>query len=212
MGDRSSPTNHVADGIVAHTDNMQAISSQFWLIQEYDEQDRIKPYTCPTAIRVPLGREAVGKRGRADAPLPYQPDCRVRNNSSIVQEFSSPLRVKGGSLTFPVFQKTDDLGPFSQAGLVLDAPLDVTITLAGQGSQPIVTSFLVSVLSGMAKRISIPIPNGAKVAKIELSTKAGNGCFGTMVQPKTMKGSSYGSVGAGGALDVDETAQLYMHM
>ena len=64
----------------------------------------------------------------------------------------------------------------------------------------------------MAKRISIPIPNGAKVAKIELSTKAGNGCFGTMVQPKTMKGSSYGSVGAGGALDVDETAQLYMHM
>lgn len=208
-GYRSTPTNYVADGMVAHADNMQAISSQFWLIQEYDEQDRIKPYTCPTSIKVPL-LPAATKGEQVKAPPPYQPDCRIRSNQSIIQEFSTPLDVPSGILEFPVSQKTDDLGPFSQAGLVLEAPLDVTVMLA-DAKEPVAVSFPVSELSGMAKGISIPLPRGAAVKSVKLSTTASNGCFGTMVQPKTLQGSTYGTIGAGGGEVVADEAQLYIH-
>lgn len=184
-GYRTNPLSHVAatdwdqDGVteqnVVHGDNAQAISSTYWYPLEFDDAGRIEPLTCDASVRVPL---VGGQSSPVAAPAAYQPDCRVRQHATIRQ---TGVTVHGGVLRLPVFQRTDELGPFAQDGPVMNQPLHVRVRTAdGNVIERSVPASDVSWSPDEPVVIRLGDRPRGNVT-IELSTTATNGCYGVLV-------------------------------
>ncbi|KAH9903598.1 glycosyl hydrolase [Xylariomycetidae sp. FL2044] len=180
-GYRTSPDNIVVDGMLSHGDNSQAIASTYWFRQQFADDGTMKALACDAQISVPLA-EGIAQPA---SPLKYQPDCRIRNNSTISQSFVIP-RNFGSSLVLPIFQRTDNGGAYNQSGPVMDAPVDVEIRyLSGRTTKK---SFEPSDVSWAPENLEVELQTvlGVNlVSQITLSTSASNGCFGTVVRPKS---------------------------
>lgn len=202
-GYRTSPISLAWAGMVQHGDNSQAISSTYWYPLEFDEGGRVKEYTCAAEVQLPL----VEQRQRKVPVMPsYQPDCRVRDNTTFVQ---TGLDFGEGPIRIPVFQRTDDLGPYAQDGPVMDAALVMTVQYE-DGTQSSV-SFPASDVSWAPTIVEVPLETGQPVKSLSLSTTATNGCYGVLAEPKKMQGSKYAVVDADGE-DEAADAQVYVHV
>ncbi|RMJ11841.1 hypothetical protein CDV36_008502 [Fusarium kuroshium] len=206
LGYRTGPDNYVwSDGTqsyVWHGDNHQAASSTYFFPLEFNRDHTLKNYTCPSKVQVPLMGDL---KKSPDAPLPYQLDCRVRNWKSIDATYSQPK--SGATLEFPVFQRTDNLGPTTNAGPVLNGPLTVTLAYTNGATESF--SWAASNISWVPAKISMNT-SGKRVSKITLETNATNGCYGTVVQPKQDSHSSYGSTVLGKFVK-QQKAELYVY-
>lgn len=203
LGYRTSATNIVVNGSIWHGDNHQAASSTFLFPLEFNDDHTIKKYTCPATVQIPLAKNS---STQPQTPIPYQLDCRIRNWQSIEATYSPPK--KGStSLEFPIWQRTDNLGQTTNAGPMLDGPIEVKIGfMDGQSSH---FSWAPSNVSWAPAKISMNVA-GKEILNITLSTNATNGCFGTLVQPKEDPGSTYG-FWAGGIYKEASKAQLYVY-
>lgn len=190
FGYRTGPTDYLVDGHVAHGDNSQAIASTYWQPLQFDHAHRIKPFTCPATVKVPL---AGSVHHRVAAPDPYQPDCRVRSGSMIEQ---TRVRLPGNrrALSLPVFQRTDNLGPYAQDGPVLQAPLTITVK-AVHGTTRSMT-YPPADISWAPENVEVPLGKGfhGTHLTVTLSTTARNGCYGVLVHPKTASSGDYRAV------------------
>lgn len=202
LGYRTSATNIVVNGSIWHGDNHQAASSTFFFPLEFNADHTIKNYTCPSTVKIPLAPNVTAS---PEPPKGYQLDCRIRNWQSVEAVYNPPKKSK--SLEFPIWQRTDNLGQTSNAGPMLDYPVDVTVSFAGGEKSHF--SWAPSNVSWTPEKIQIDT-EGKSVAKITLSTRATNGCFGTLVQPKEDSGSIYGSLVADTFRD-DSKAQMYVY-
>ncbi|RSL65572.1 hypothetical protein CEP53_003655 [Fusarium sp. AF-6] len=206
LGYRTGPDNSVwSDGTqsyVWHGDNHQAASSTYFFPIEFNHDHTLKSYTCPSKVQVPLMGDL---KKSPDAPLPYQLDCRVRNWKSIDATYSQPK--SGATLEFPVFQRTDNLGPTTNAGPMLNGPLTVTLAYANGATESF--SWAASNISWAPAKISMNT-SGKRVSKITLETNATNDCYGTVVQPKQDSRSSYGSTVLGKFVK-QRKAELYVY-
>ncbi|KAH6664751.1 glycosyl hydrolase [Plectosphaerella plurivora] len=238
---RTSPSNYLDPnlGRMAHADNMQAISSQLWFRPEFDDEGRILPYRCESSVRIPLQAQEQQDDGQMPSQA-YQPDCRVRVNTTLSQEVreGGPLMPPLGSTSIevPVFQRTDDLGPFLQDGVVLDGELRVKLEYEyarGGGAeseseddivevQVVVHTWPAHNISHAPEVISVPVTpsdaygRGLRLRAMTLETNATNGCYGVLVEPKQCGAGDYGvRVGSGSGSDVKwmvaPKAQLFVH-
>lgn len=205
LGYRTGPTNYVYHwgnrGYIWHADNHQAASSTFFFPLEFDRDHRIKNYTCPPSVEIPLMDGAPAPA----APEAYQLDCRIRSWRDIVATYTPP-RV-GSTLEFPVWQRTDNLGPTTNAGPVLDGSLNVTITYHDGSLDTF--SWRASNISWAPAKISMQVSD-KPISKITLRTNATNGCYGTMVKPKKNHNSTYGT-SIRGKVSQQTKAELYLH-
>lgn len=202
------PTDYNASGAVAHADNSQAISSTYWFPLQFNAAHHIRPYTCPATVHVPLMFTA---RRPVVPPAQYQPDCRVRANSTVEQR--GVLITPGmESLKIPVFQRTDNLGPYSQNGPVINQPLDVEVDLPNGGK--VTRVFPPTGVSWAPQVINVPL-DGSRLnrglATVGLSTGATNGCYGVLVTPKLGHNprSSYFAI-QDGTISQARDAELYI--
>lgn len=218
LGYRTGPTNYVisqgsneqaylaVNNYIWHADNHQAASSTYWFPLEFNEDHTIKDITCSPTVQVPLVGQAASS-GSPAAPAPYQLDCRVRDWRTI--EATYTVAKQASTLEFPVWQRTDNLGPTAQAGPVLNGGLNITLTY-GDGQSEIF-SWVASNISWAPAKVAMDV-GGRDVVKIALSTNATNGCYGTMVQPRVDGSGTYGSVVPGlGTHDIQEKAELYVY-
>jgi hypothetical protein len=182
FGYRMGTTSYVQNGRVVHGDNSQAIASTYWIPLQFDGSHHILPLTCSATVKVPLANSVTHN---VAAPAQYQPDCRVRSNASLVQTAVMPTG-NASALRIPVFQRTDNLGPFSQDALVMNAPLTVDVDLPN-GAHTATTFQPSTDLSWAAEDINVPLPRGAGAqrATVTLTTTATNGCYGVLVTPTT---------------------------
>jgi hypothetical protein len=104
-----------------------------------------------------------------------------------VQTFSTSKQVS--TLEFPVWQRTDNLGPTTNAGPMLDGVLNVTASFSEKSTE--MFSWIPSNISWAPTKISMDL-HGKKLSSIELSTNATNGCYGTLAQPLVDRGVRYG--------------------
>lgn len=208
-GYRSSPSNYAVGGRLAHADNQQSISSTYWYPLEFDEDGRVKEFTCAASVDIPLATEA---RPRSWLPsVPYQPDCRVRRNSSFTQTGLKFAREQHSQpvLRVPVFQRTDDLGPKAQDGPVMEAPLNVD--LAYTNKESVTFSFAPSNISWAPQIIELPIESGSgEVVSVTLRTESDNGCYGVLAEPRRDNGGGRYFVSRGGDEEEVPMAQLYV--
>jgi hypothetical protein len=187
-----------------HADNHQAAASTYWYPLEFNGDHSIKNITCAAEVQIPL----VGVEESPEAPAPYQLDCRVRSWQNIEATYT-PAKTNVTTLEFPVWQRTDNLGPTTNAGPVLDGSLDVTLTYGDGMSE--VFSWPPSNVSWAPAKIVMDV-GGKSVEKIALSTNATNGCYGTLVKPKVDVGSGYGSFVPGlEKREMQGLAELYVH-
>ncbi|KAG8353865.1 hypothetical protein FVEN_g8121 [Fusarium venenatum] len=199
---RTGPTNHVLNGEIWHADNHQAASSTSFFPIEFNDDHTIKNFTCPATVKIPLVKNITSS---PEPPVPYQLDCRIRNWQTTVQHFSPPKQLS--TLEFPVWQRTDNLGPTTNAGPVLDGVLNVTVNFLDKSTETF--SWVPSNISWAPTKISMDL-NGKMLASIELSTNATNGCYGTLAQPFADCGVQYGVI-MKGKLKISEKAQMYIH-
>ncbi|KAM0540661.1 hypothetical protein ACHAO7_011006 [Fusarium culmorum] len=199
---RTSPTNRVLNGEIWHADNHQAASSTSFFPIEFNDGHTIKNFTCPATIKIPLVKNITSS---PKPPLPYQLDCRIRNWQTTVQHFSPPNQVS--TLEFPVWQRTDNLGPTTNAGPVLDGILNVTVSFLDKTTE--IFYWVPSNISWAPAKISMDL-HGKKLSSIELTTNATNGCYGTLAQPLVDHGVQYGVV-VNKKLKISEKAQMYIH-
>ncbi|RGP71249.1 glycoside hydrolase family 43 [Fusarium longipes] len=199
---RTSPTNHVLDGKIWHADNHQAASSTSLFPIEFNDDHTIKNFTCPATVKIPLTKDITSS---PESPVPYQLDCRIRNWQTTVQHFSVPKQVS--TLEFPVWQRTDNLGPTTNAGPVLDGVLNVTLSFLDKSTETF--SWVPSNISWVPTKISMDL-HGKKLSAIELSSNATNGCYGTLVQPIVDRGVRYGVV-VNKNFTISEKAQMYVY-
>lgn len=237
LGYRTGPTNQVVaqdtyqqaylptNNYIWHADNHQAAASTYWFPLEFHANNRsVKQWTCPAQVTVPLvtnGNDtATGAVASPDAPVAYQLDCRVRNWRSIEATYGSDAVQNASSssssllslstLQFPVWQRTDNLGPTTNAGPKLNGPLNVTLTYADGETD--MFSWPASNISWAPAKISMDVQGGKAIRGIALSTNATNGCYGTMVQPKVNAKSNYTTVIAGlDSRTVQEKSELYVY-
>ncbi|MER7795066.1 family 43 glycosylhydrolase [Streptomyces sp. NPDC097640] len=182
FGYRTGPNSYVQDGKVVHGDNSQAIASTYWYPLQFDDSGHLKPFTCQKTVRVPLA-DTVRHQGTASDY--YQPDCRIRTDSAI-QQTGVRLRDGQSRLSLPVFQRTDDLGPFAQDGPVLNASLNITVKDAHGDSTT--ATIKPSAVSWAPERVDVPLPKKLRGQKltVTLTTTASNGCYGVLVHPATV--------------------------
>ncbi|KAI6753728.1 hypothetical protein FGRA07_05154 [Fusarium graminearum] len=199
---RTSLTNHVLNGDIWHADNHQAASSTSFFPLEFSDDHTIKNFTCPATVKIPLAKNITSS---PEPPVPYQLDCRIRNWQTTVQTFSSPKQVS--TLEFPVWQRTDNLGPTTNAGPVLDGILNVTVSFLDKTTETF--CWVPGNISWVPAKISMDL-HGKKLSSIELSTNATNGCYGTLAQPLVNRGVKYGVV-VNKKLKVSENAQMYIY-
>ncbi|KAI0020515.1 hypothetical protein F4780DRAFT_791609 [Xylariomycetidae sp. FL0641] len=184
LGYRTGPTDYAyrpgAHGYLWHADNQQAASSTYFFPLGFDAGDHtVRGYTCPARVRIPLAASAASSSPPAPVP-PFQLDCRVRNWRSVV--------------------RTDNLGPTRNAGPRLDGPLRVAVTFAdadGGGTREYAWAPS-NVISWSPRKIALDVGVGRAVARIELSSNASNGCYGTMVEPRKEEQGDADSRGGGG--------------
>lgn len=204
---RTGPTNLVFNDTIWHADNNQAASSTAFFKYEFNDDGTIKPLSCDQSIQVPL---AAGISKSPQAAAPYRLDCRVRNWESVVVKYNKP--VKTSSLQFPVFQRTDNLGPSTNAGWKLNGPLNVTLAYADGSTRSSV--YVSSNVSWAPEKISISTSasgNGAMLKSITLSTNATNGCYGNIVYPADGQSAQYGVQIAKGDYKQNKKAQMFVH-
>ncbi|CEF76293.1 unnamed protein product [Fusarium graminearum] len=199
---RTSPTDHVVNGEIWHADNHQAASSTSFFPLEFNDDHTIKNFTCPATVKIPLVKNITSS---PEPPLPYQLDCRIRNWQTTVQHFSPAKQVS--TLEFPVWQRTDNLGPTTNAGPVLDGILNVTVSFLDKTTETF--SWVPSNISWAPAKISLDL-HDKKLSSIELSTNATNGCYGTLAQPLVDSGVQYGVI-VNKKLKVSEKAQMYIY-
>lgn len=204
LGYRTGPTDLVFDGQLWHADNHQAASSTYFFPLEFNADHTLKNYTCPATIRVPL---ATNVTASPPPPVPFRLDCRVRNWQSVRAVYDLP-KPAGTTLEFDVWQRTDNLGPTTNAGPVLDGPLGVTLDFASGPSASF--SWAASNVSWVPAKISLDVGGGRQLTGITLTTNATNGCYGTLAEPRVEKGSKYGKV-VNGMFTESPGAQLYVY-
>ncbi|KAH8878756.1 hypothetical protein GQ53DRAFT_756472 [Thozetella sp. PMI_491] len=215
LGYRTGPTNHViaqsssvqsyysVNNYIWHGDNHQAAASTYWFPLEFDKDHTIKNVTCASSVQVPLFNQTTAP----PAPVPYQLDCRVRGWKNIVATYSNARL--SSTLEFPVWQRTDNLGPTVNAGPVLNGNLNIFLTYADGATDTF--SWAPSNISWAPAKISMDV-TGKSIVNITLSTNASNGCYGTIVQPKVDPGSTYGSAVLGlGTYSIQQKSELYVY-
>ncbi|KAL1888215.1 hypothetical protein Sste5346_009689 [Sporothrix stenoceras] len=201
LGYKTGPDNLVIGGKVYHADNQQAASSTFFFPLKFNADHTIKNMTCPALAQVPL----VAGVPSPDDPVPYQLDCRVRNWQTVIQMFEEPKAAT--ELQFPVWQRTDNLGPTSNAGPVLNGPLNVTVGFDDGDFSSFV--WAASNVSWAPSKIFVDVA-GRMISSIKLDTNATNGCYGTLAQPNKDSDGSYGVI-VQGRLKTSPLAQLYVY-
>lgn len=197
-GYRTSPSDVVAGGMVQFGDASQAISSTFWYPAKFDCQGHLK-LSCTTDAVVPL---AAGATASGSVPPALQPDCRVWNTTTIIQQ---GLALScSDTLSFPVYQLTDNgVGP------QLNGPLDIEITCSDKTTKKV--SYEPGYVSWAPHLVELSLDAGHSchsIASISLSTNGTNGCYGVLVQKRDAAGS-YGTM-EGGSITVDPDAQLFV--
>ncbi|KAF3390088.1 hypothetical protein DPV78_011591 [Talaromyces pinophilus] len=202
---RTSQTNYVFHqgpvGYIWHGDNQQAASSTFLFPIEFMDNHTIKPFTCASRVRIPLMTDT----GSLSSPPPYQLDCRIRNWQNI--EISYAQAKESSILEFPGWQRTDNLGPTTNAGPALDGPLEIVLTYANGLNHSF--TWPSSNISWAPAKISMDTSYN-QISKITLKTNATNGCYGTIVKPKTDLLSSYGACVLG-VFSEKKRAELYVY-
>ncbi|ENH98734.1 hypothetical protein COCC4DRAFT_45826 [Bipolaris maydis ATCC 48331] len=182
-GYRTDPQDFSLEGHVSHGSNAQAISSTYWFPQNFDNDGNLQPFTCAAEVVIPLADPdsmSVTQRG------PYQPDCRINFRGGLRQTLSSGLG--GAILNLTLFQLTWNLGPVSQAGNVMNGPLNITLSYTNGNYQSVLLDPKSSI-SWDSEVVSLRL-NGS-LSSITMTSNATNGCFGTMAQPKSNIGSDY---------------------
>ncbi|KAK5121800.1 hypothetical protein LTR85_004675 [Meristemomyces frigidus] len=216
LGYRTSPTDYVIskhsykqevipiNNYIWHADNNVAASSTYWYPLTFNHDHTIKNLTCAAEVRIPL----VGKVELPAPPAPYQLDCRIRTWRKFEATYAVPKH--GATIEMRVWQRTDNLGPTTNAGPVLDGNLNVTLTYADGSVGSF--SWVPGNISWTPAKISMDV-QGKDISKMTLSTNATNGCYGTLVQPKVDGRSQYGAVvpGLGGKYQVQEKSELYVY-
>ncbi|KAI0024074.1 glycosyl hydrolase [Xylariomycetidae sp. FL0641] len=203
-GYRTNPTSLHPNGSVVHGDNSQAISSTYWFPYEFGDDGALLPLTCAQTTEFPLADSSVAQ---PSSPPPYQPDCRVRNTSSLRQVFA-PEASNKTTLRFPVFQKVDELGPYAIAGPDLNAPLDIRVEY--QAGAVETHSFPASNVSWAPQLVDIPLNSKKALRSVQLSTTADNGCYGVLVEPSEGAGGWYGVL-RGNATQAAPRAKMYVY-
>ena len=205
LGYRTGPSNYVyrggKEGYIWHADNHQAASSTYLFPLQFHDNHTIQAYTCPSDVCIPL---AEGIKAPSP-PTPRQLDCRVRAWQDIEAAYAQPQI--GSRLEFPVWQRTDNLGPTTNSGPVLDGPLNITLTYSTGQSESF--SWPASNISWAPAKVAMSTA-GKKVSKIVLSTNATNGCYGTLVQQKVGSASTYGAR-VFGSLRKQDNAELFVY-
>jgi hypothetical protein len=202
LGYRTSPNGYVVAGQISHGDNHQAASSTYFFPLEFNDDHTIKNWTCPATVKVPLVANVIQSPAE---PVPYQLDCRIRNWQTVVQTYT-PAK-NASTLEFPVWQRTDYLGPTMNAGPMLDGILNVTVGFVDGSSSSF--QWPASNISWAPAKISIDVGQ-RKVASITLATNSTNGCYGTLTEPKVDARSSYGLL-VDGKLRLSPLAQMYVY-
>lgn len=110
-------------------------------------------------------------------------------------------------MDFPVWQRTDNLGPITNSGLMLDGVLNVTVIFSDKST--VMFSWIPSNISWAPTKISMDL-HGRKLASIELSTNAINGCYGTLALPLADQGVHYG-VMINNRFKLSKRAQMYIY-
>jgi len=170
---RTSPTDLFYNGTVWHADNNQAIASTNFYPFKYNSDGTLKQFDCEATVQIPL---AANITKSPKAPEQYQPDCRIRNWRNVTVTFDKAQTMD--VLEFPVFQRTDNLGPTALAGYKMDGPLDVMLTF--ENGTTLTSSWAASNVSWTPQKISIDVGN-ASVSSITMGTNATNGCYGNLV-------------------------------
>ncbi|CAK7200595.1 hypothetical protein SEUCBS139899_003293 [Sporothrix eucalyptigena] len=201
LGYKTGPDNLVVGDNIWHADNHQAASSTYFFPLTFNADHTIRNLTCPAVACVPL----VAGVPPPDEPLALQLDCRVRTGQTIAQWFDTPKVVS--QLEFPVWQRTDNLGPTWNAGPVLNGPL--TVTLGFDDGDHARFVWAASNVSWAPTKITMDVA-GRNVSWIKLTTNATNGCYGTLAQPNTDKDGAYGVV-VHGQRTTSPLAQLYVY-
>ncbi|ORX38015.1 hypothetical protein BD324DRAFT_413772 [Kockovaella imperatae] len=200
---RTSATDLVYNASIWHADNSQAIASANYYPFKYSSDGLLLPLECEASFQLPL---APNITETPSPPKQYQPDCRIRNWQNITVTFDHPKNVT--EMEFPVFQRTDNLGPTSNAGYKMDGPLEVTFNFANGSSWT--QAWLASNISWTPQKVHVDL-DGASVSSIVMGTNATNGCYGTLVE-ENEGGSTYcGKNLVTGVVDSTPKAQLYVY-
>ena len=201
---RTGPTNLIYNGTVWHADNNQAASSTNFFPFEYEEDGRLKPLQCSKEVHIPL----FGISESPAAPTQSQLDCSVRNWQNVEVSYDSPQAMT--SLEFPVYQRTDNLGPTTNAGYKLDGPLYISLGYA-DGQWETFTYQSSNISWAPAKVSLMSTTNSTLVKEIVLSTNATNGCYGNLVVPNQGDSSYSTKNAATGECKTAGKAELYVY-
>ena len=200
---RTGLDNLVYNNSIWHADNNQAASSTNFYRLGFNSDGTMQPLDCAAKVQVPL---AAGISTPLE-PVQYQLDCSIRNWKNVEVVFKTPR--SSSNLQFPVFQKTDNLGPTMNNGFRMDAPLYVTLNYVGGSYQTF--TFQSSNVSWTPQKVSVAGNSSKQVASVLLSTNATNGCYGTIVMP-TNGTTSYNQKNTVTGEDSSlNKAQLYMY-
>lgn len=205
MGYRTSPDNLVQDGIVVHGDNSQAIATTYFFPLAFDdERHEIRPLQCQPTVSIPLASN-IGL-APVPSPVPHQPDCRIRAGSTIVQNFTPPRRFYD-CFSVPVWQQTDDGGIAGNNATHVGSDLTITLVTADGRNQS--KRFAPNEISWVPQVVRVPVEHTQEVRAVELSSTAANGCYGTVVRPRSERGD-YQAVLANGTILLDPRAELIL--
>lgn len=123
MAYRSSRTSWTLNGVVGHVNNNQALSHTFYWPLEFNTDRTIKPFTCPSEVRIPLAGNITASPAK---PVPHQYDCRIRDWRSVELDFSPPRVSAAGNISLATYQRNDDVTATYTSGII-DGPLTITL-------------------------------------------------------------------------------------